>query len=263
MQCVNVARRFCTKPEINTSKQLYKYLLKACKNLPDGPKQHYIFSIKQVIITIRLRIILWFYFLQSFKQHINETDETRIQQMISKSLNDAKWLLDKVNRTANIFKTNLKYFFCSITSKMFRVPLITSSNALNVEQFWTAVFLYHNSPHLVNRRLLGIKQLFLLRIKFNNKNYKLKDVFNYSELELHFRRQTPFSFDNITKDIIINVLELNTNNFTCEEVQLEDVENDDSGTFISVRVLLPRLVKAKKCVEIAIIGIFFTNAVIF
>lgn len=42
---------YCSKVDINNSKQLYKYLLKECKKLPNGPREHYIFSIKQVSTT--------------------------------------------------------------------------------------------------------------------------------------------------------------------------------------------------------------------
>lgn len=73
------ANSYCTKP-INSGKILYKYLLKKCKELPaGGPQKFYIYSVKQ-----------------SFKQHINETDPERIQQIIQRAYEDADWILKKV-----------------------------------------------------------------------------------------------------------------------------------------------------------------------
>lgn len=39
---------FCTKISITNGKQLYKYLLKECKKLPEAPRKHYAFALKQV-----------------------------------------------------------------------------------------------------------------------------------------------------------------------------------------------------------------------
>lgn len=40
---------FCNKPNNDSPKSLYKYLIRACKKLPDGPKKHYQFMVKQVV----------------------------------------------------------------------------------------------------------------------------------------------------------------------------------------------------------------------
>ncbi|EEB11244.1 conserved hypothetical protein [Pediculus humanus corporis] len=66
------------RDSITTGRQLYKYLLRACKCLPSGASQHYRHSIKQ-----------------SFKQHINETNPERIKEIIERSLEDADWVLKK------------------------------------------------------------------------------------------------------------------------------------------------------------------------
>ncbi|XP_049823160.1 LYR motif-containing protein 9 isoform X2 [Aethina tumida] len=69
---------FCNKPNNDSPKSLYKYLIRACKKLPDGPKKHYQFMVKQ-----------------SFKQHVNESDPERIKQIIQRSYEDADWILKK------------------------------------------------------------------------------------------------------------------------------------------------------------------------
>ncbi|KAG5898260.1 hypothetical protein JTB14_008605 [Gonioctena quinquepunctata] len=62
----------------NKSRILYKYLLRQCQKLPKGSKEHYPFMIRQ-----------------SFKQHIDEKDPVRIEQIIKRAYEDANWILKK------------------------------------------------------------------------------------------------------------------------------------------------------------------------
>lgn len=61
-----------------TPKQLFRYLLRQCDKLPQGPKEHYKFQIKQ-----------------SFKQHRTESDPERIQEIMKRSYEDAEWVMKK------------------------------------------------------------------------------------------------------------------------------------------------------------------------
>ncbi|XP_018345294.1 PREDICTED: LYR motif-containing protein 9-like [Trachymyrmex septentrionalis] len=76
-----MANRMVGSATINTSKQLYKYLLRECEKLPKHTQQFYKHSVKQ-----------------SFKQHVSESDEERIQQIMEKALLDAKWVIQKYNQ---------------------------------------------------------------------------------------------------------------------------------------------------------------------
>ncbi|XP_012059014.1 PREDICTED: LYR motif-containing protein 9-like [Atta cephalotes] len=76
-----MANRMVGSATINTPKQLYKYLLRECDNLPKHAQQFYKHSVKQ-----------------SFKQHVSESDEERIQQIMEKALLDAKWVIQKYNQ---------------------------------------------------------------------------------------------------------------------------------------------------------------------
>ncbi|KAG5320298.1 LYRM9 protein, partial [Acromyrmex heyeri] len=76
-----MANRVIDSATINTSKQLYKYLLRECEKLPKHTQQFYKHSVKQ-----------------SFKQHVSESDEERIQQIMEKALLDAKWVIQKYNQ---------------------------------------------------------------------------------------------------------------------------------------------------------------------
>ncbi|CAG4989625.1 unnamed protein product [Parnassius apollo] len=66
---------------VMTSRQLYKYLLRQCERLPSDACKHYKFSIKQ-----------------SYKQHISESDPERIKEIIAKSIENAKWIVNKYNQ---------------------------------------------------------------------------------------------------------------------------------------------------------------------
>ncbi|KAJ3625853.1 hypothetical protein MTP99_016392 [Tenebrio molitor] len=75
------ALSYCTSRGETPPKVLYKYLMRQCERLPDGPKNHYKFMIKQ-----------------SFKQHVKETDPERIKQIVARSYEDADWILKKYNK---------------------------------------------------------------------------------------------------------------------------------------------------------------------
>lgn len=64
--------------KVKTPKELYKYLLRQCNNLPPDASKFYRHSIKQ-----------------SFKQHIQESDPDRIKQIMLRSLEDAQWVVRK------------------------------------------------------------------------------------------------------------------------------------------------------------------------
>lgn len=73
------ARRFSTDPNGHmTSLQLYKFLLRQCEKLPPDACKHYKFAVKQ-----------------SYKQHKFEPDAERVKEIISKSVEDATWIVKK------------------------------------------------------------------------------------------------------------------------------------------------------------------------
>ncbi|XP_067449968.1 LYR motif-containing protein 9 isoform X2 [Thunnus thynnus] len=67
---------------ILTPVQLYRYLLRCCKQLPTGAmQQHYRHAIRQ-----------------SYKSHADEDDPERIQMIIQRAIADANWILDKYTK---------------------------------------------------------------------------------------------------------------------------------------------------------------------
>lgn len=67
--------------DIMTSLQLYKYLLRECERLPPDACKHYKFAVKQ-----------------SYKQHKAESDPERVKEIINKSIEDAKWIINKYTK---------------------------------------------------------------------------------------------------------------------------------------------------------------------
>ncbi|KOB74649.1 Uncharacterized protein OBRU01_08555 [Operophtera brumata] len=89
-----------------TSLNLYKYLLRQCERLPPDACKHYKFAVRQVrllhfgLIIYCLSYVLTFselfYLFQSFIQHKFEPDPQRVKEIISKSIEDSKWIVNKV-----------------------------------------------------------------------------------------------------------------------------------------------------------------------
>lgn len=66
---------------LNSPKLLYKFLLRECEKLPTDAQQFYKHSVKQ-----------------SFKQHIIEPDQERVQQIMEKAVQDAEWVVKKYTK---------------------------------------------------------------------------------------------------------------------------------------------------------------------
>ncbi|XP_005987532.1 LYR motif-containing protein 9 [Latimeria chalumnae] len=64
---------------VQTPVQLYRYLLRCCRQLPVGAvRNHYQHAIRQ-----------------SFRVHSDEDDLERIQQIIKRAIEDADWIMAK------------------------------------------------------------------------------------------------------------------------------------------------------------------------
>lgn len=63
---------------IETSRQLYKHLLRECKKLPKESQSYYRHSVRQ-----------------GFTQHSDETDPERVRQIIQRAVEDGKWIIEK------------------------------------------------------------------------------------------------------------------------------------------------------------------------
>ena len=91
---------------VQTPIQLYRYLLRCCKLLPNrAMQQHYRHAIRQVgndphticVDWVKPKLTLYFCFpTQGYNSHVDEDDRERIQLIIQRAITDADWILDKV-----------------------------------------------------------------------------------------------------------------------------------------------------------------------
>jgi len=70
-----------------SSRELYKYLLKCCSLLPKSNQRHYRYLIRS-----------------NFESFRDETDQERINQLIEKSIEDSKWILNKYKVDEDLVK---------------------------------------------------------------------------------------------------------------------------------------------------------------
>ncbi|XP_057174027.1 LYR motif-containing protein 9 isoform X1 [Ursus arctos] len=67
---------------VRTPLQLYRYLLRCCRQLPTkGVQEHYKHAVRQ-----------------SFRVHSDEDNPERIQQIIKRAIEDADWIMNKRER---------------------------------------------------------------------------------------------------------------------------------------------------------------------
>ncbi|KAF5269671.1 hypothetical protein FQA39_LY08594 [Lamprigera yunnana] len=132
---------------------------------------------------------------------------------------------------------------------MISIPLISLDAEVTDQQFWHSISLYHNRPHLVNRRLVGVAQALFLRV---NSIKPLIELFTRSAILYEVRKLKVLSKEYITVDFVKNILEPYDKNVILEEATLEDLLIFDESVFVSVRILLPRQ-DMESCLEIVIL----------
>ncbi|XP_066552020.1 LYR motif-containing protein 9 [Amia ocellicauda] len=67
---------------VRTPLRLYRYLLRCCRQLPSAAaQQHYRHAVRQ-----------------GFNSHADEDDPERVQQIISRAIADADWVIDKYKK---------------------------------------------------------------------------------------------------------------------------------------------------------------------
>lgn len=65
-------------PDIGTARSLYKHLVRESRKLPDDAQNFYYKAIRH-----------------GYQQHADETDSERVRQIIHRSVEDAKWIVNK------------------------------------------------------------------------------------------------------------------------------------------------------------------------
>ncbi|XP_063929893.1 probable tRNA (uracil-O(2)-)-methyltransferase [Zophobas morio] len=133
---------------------------------------------------------------------------------------------------------------------MDQIPLATSSTLLPLESFWNSVLVYHDKPHVVNRKLATVSPIFFCKIGFHCPRIKrLHEIFTWEALIYKIRKAQDFT--KLTPDFIKAVTENYDKEATITNVTREDFHNSVDGQFISLRVLFPRQ-SPHKCLEVVI-----------
>ncbi|XP_008766319.1 LYR motif-containing protein 9 isoform X1 [Rattus norvegicus] len=74
---------------VQTPLQLYRYLLRCCRQLPTkGIQEHYKHAVRQVRASLG----------ESFQVHSDEDNPERIQQIIRRAIEDADWIMNKYKK---------------------------------------------------------------------------------------------------------------------------------------------------------------------
>ncbi|CAH0556018.1 unnamed protein product [Brassicogethes aeneus] len=136
---------------------------------------------------------------------------------------------------------------------MQQIPLAQSSTSLSVEKFWETLLIYHDRPHLVNRKLLAVSQALFCEVIINTNGIsKVKDLFTRAAVLYEARKLSELNKDSITVDFIRNIVECYDKHVVINEKDKSDFISATTGVFISVRVLLGRNNNGK-CVEVVVL----------
>lgn len=119
--------------------------------------------------------------------------------------------------------------------------LICHQAHATVEQFWKAIDIWNNYPHVVNRRLCGVICLFVGKI--------LNSEVDHNVIVSRIRDTNIPAATSVEDDHILKILE-------AAEIQAEkDCNVSEAGVYIYFKKLLPRNYdRFEPCLELVIIG---------
>lgn len=124
---------------------------------------------------------------------------------------------------------------------MLQVPLATSSTQYSTDAFWEAVTVYHDRPHLVNRRLLAASQALFYKVIFSCKDVKhISELFTKPAILYEMRKLESISKEAMTVEFLKNMIDCFDKNVELIPVDEKAFQEERHGIFVSARVLLPR-----------------------
>ncbi|XP_044753917.1 probable tRNA (uracil-O(2)-)-methyltransferase isoform X1 [Coccinella septempunctata] len=137
---------------------------------------------------------------------------------------------------------------------MFQVPLATSASVLSRDEFWKSLLIYHNRPHIINRKIAVADQILFHKIDFNCQNtFNITDVLTPHALKYEVQRLEKVDRENIGQNFLLNLLDTYDKNVKLYEENIDTLYTSNSGLYISVRIILPRINKCSKCVELIVL----------
>lgn len=153
-------------------------------------------------------------------------------------------------RTSFVCETS-SFLLCSIYKgiEMF-LPLATSGSLMAPQNFWNAVLLYHEKPYVVNKKIVGVLQFYFYEVEFNSAVMKnINELFSVASILYELRKLKNLNHENLA-DVILNLLVPYDKNISLKEIDVDCFKDRQNGTFVSVRVLIPRSNNSEKCLEI-------------
>lgn len=148
-------------------------------------------------------------------------------------------------------------FFCSIFQKrveMFQIPLASSASIISEEEFWKSVSIYHDRPHIVNRKLAVADQILFYKVDFNAKNiFNITDVLTPHALSYEVQQLGIIDRENISQDFLRNLLECYDKDVSFHKQNTDILQTSERGIYLSVRIILPRIQKCSRCIELIVL----------
>lgn len=133
-----------------------------------------------------------------------------------------------------------------------KIPLITSGCTVPLSKFWSSVLIFHDKPHILNKKIAGVTQLYFYEVvKTDLKD--ISDYFTYSTIIYEIRKLSELTKENL-HDVIANILIPFDKNLELCERDVKYFADCTSKLFISLRVLIPKSTSCKKCVEVVILN---------
>lgn len=133
---------------------------------------------------------------------------------------------------------------------MFQIPLATSCTTISKEKFWDTIILYHNRPHLVNRKLTAVSQCLFYEVSFNSNGVHLQDLLNRPAILYELRKLDSIITDNVNDKFLKNLLDPYDKNVQFNSLSVEALRDYTKGVFMSVRILFPRMRNCPKAIEV-------------
>lgn len=131
------------------------------------------------------------------------------------------------------------------------LPVVTSSTIVSLEHFWHALLLYHDKPHVINRKIAGVVQLNFCAL-ISEKIKQIHDIFTYTGILYEIRKLKEINRASITDEFLKSFIEPYDKKFKLVAISAEEFKKANSGVFISVRILLSRIKLCPDCIEIVI-----------
>lgn len=133
------------------------------------------------------------------------------------------------------------------------VPLASSVSPVHPVNFYHALRIYHVRPHLINKKLCGVSNLFFYNTHFQSISNNLSDLINYTSLtyetnKIDHRNYSKDTLSTLVKDLLLPY----DKNLVLDEISQEEFKNTHTGIIITVRLLLPKQESGNNTVEVVI-----------